>query len=117
MAAQAGAVYPFKKVYLMSPSYIFPSYKKRGGFRAPENRRMKDLKRKEKFLKKFGEHVKRIRTQQGYSQDRVYLESELSRATMSRIEHGQVDTQIWTLVRIAETLGVPLKKLIDVDLD
>jgi DNA-binding XRE family transcriptional regulator len=76
---------------------------------------MNDSKRKARFLKKFGEHVKKVRTAQGYSQDRVYLEGGLSRATMSRIEHGQVDAQIWTLARIAETIGVPLKKLVDVD--
>ncbi len=76
---------------------------------------MDDSKRKERFLKKFGEHIKKIRTAQGYSQDRVYLEGELSRATMSRIEHGQVDSQLWTLARVAETIGVPLKKLMDFD--
>ena len=74
---------------------------------------MNDQKRKQQFLKKFGAHVKRVRVASGYSQDRVYLEGGLSRATMSRIEHGQVDAQIFTLIRIAETIGVPLKKLVD----
>ena len=74
-------------------------------------------KQKIAYLKAFGEHVKRVRESQGYSQDRVYLEGGLSRATMSRIEHGQVDAQIWTLARIADTIGVPLKKLVDFDKD
>jgi len=68
---------------------------------------MDSAKKKEKYLKAFGAHVKRTRIAQGYSQDRVYLEGGLSRATMSRIEHGQVDAQIWTLARIAETIGAP----------
>ncbi len=72
-------------------------------------------KQRQQFLKKFGAHVKKVRTAAGYSQDRVYLEGGLSRATMSRIEHGQVDAQIFTLARIAETIGVPLKKLVDFD--
>jgi transcriptional regulator with XRE-family HTH domain len=76
---------------------------------------MSSTKQKEKFLKTLGAHVKKIRRAQGYSQDRVYLEGELSRATMSRIEHGAVDVQIWTLKRVADTLGVPLKKLLDFD--
>lgn len=80
-----------------------------------ENKGMDELKRKEMFLKKFGEHVKKIRKSKGYSQDQVYLEGELSRATMSRIEHGSVDAQIWTLARVAATIGVPLKKLVDFD--
>lgn len=74
-----------------------------------------DAKEKKKFLKKLGEHVKRVRRSKGFSQDRVYLEGSLSRATMSRIEHGQVDVQIWTLARVADTIGVPLKSLLDFD--
>ncbi len=73
--------------------------------------------KKDIFLAKFGAHVKRVRESKGYSQDRVYLEGELSRATMSRIEHGKVDVQIWTLQRIADTIGVPLKKLTDFNQD
>ena len=68
---------------------------------------------KKAFLEKLGDHVKRVRKQKGYSQDRLYLEAGFSRATMSRIEHGLVDPQVFTLARIAETIGVPLKKLVD----
>jgi DNA-binding XRE family transcriptional regulator len=74
---------------------------------------MKDSNQKEKFLKKFGAHVRKVRMAAGYSQDRVYLEGGLSRATMSRIEQGKVDAQIYTLIRVAETIGIPLKKLVD----
>jgi hypothetical protein len=34
---------------------------------------------------------------------------------MSRIEAGLVDPQAYTLVRIAKTIGVPLKRLFDFD--
>lgn len=68
---------------------------------------------KTEFLRAFGLHIKKIRQIQGFSQDRVYLEGSLSRATMSRIEHGHVDAQIWTLQRIADTIGVPLRRLVD----
>lgn len=74
---------------------------------------MADQKEKEKFLKRFGAHIRKVRVSSGYSQDRVYLEGGLSRATMSRIEQGKVDAQIFTLARVAEVLGVPLKKLVD----
>lgn len=74
---------------------------------------MDEDREKQLYLKAFGAHVKKVREAQGYSQDRVYLEGGLSRATMSRIEHGSVDAQIWTLARVAETIGVPLKKLVD----
>ena len=65
------------------------------------------------FLKRLGKHVAKVRKSKGYSQDRIYLEAGFSRATMSRVEHGLVDAQIWTLRRIADTIGVPLKRLID----
>ena len=74
-------------------------------------------KEKDKFLKALGVHVKKVRRSAAFSQDDVYLQGELSRATMSRIEHGSVDVQIWTLKRVADTIGVPLKKLLDFDMD
>lgn len=78
---------------------------------------MDEQKRKQRFLKAFGQHVKKVREATKYSQDRVYLEGGLSRATMSRIESGSVDAQIWTLARVADTIGVPLKKLTDFDFE
>lgn len=66
------------------------------------------------FLQRFGQHIKKVRESKGYSQDRVYLEGGLSRATLSRIESGICDAQIWTLARIAKTIGVPLKRLTDI---
>lgn len=70
---------------------------------------------KRTFLKKLGAQIRKVRRQRGYSQDRVNLEGDLSGATMSRIEAGLVDPQAWTLGRIAETIGVPVKKLFEFD--
>ena len=72
-----------------------------------------DLMTKKEYLKRLGTHIRKIRMQKGYSQDRAYLEGGFSRATMSRIEAGKVDPQAYTLFRIAETIGVPVKKLLD----
>ncbi len=67
------------------------------------------------YLKKLGAHIKKIRVSKGYSQDRLYLEAGFSRGNMTRIERGDVDPQAWTLKRIADTIGVPVKKLFDFD--
>lgn len=68
------------------------------------------------FLVALGQNLKKIRSIQGYSIDRIYLETpNLSRATISRIERGEADPQISTLKRIAATLKVKLTKLIDFD--
>lgn len=68
---------------------------------------------KKLFLKKLGRQVRKVREQRGYSQDRVYLEGDIPRVTIYRIEGGLVDPQSWTLRRIAETIGVPVKRFFD----
>jgi DNA-binding XRE family transcriptional regulator len=73
------------------------------------------MSKKQVFLNRLGKHIAQMRKSRGYSQDRLYLEAGFSRATMSRIEHGQVDPQIWTLQRVADTIGIPLRKLVDID--
>ena len=69
-------------------------------------------KKNEKYLKTLGNKIKQVRTSKGYSQDRLYLEAEFSRATMSRVERGLVNPTYLTLKKIADTLGVSVKKLI-----
>lgn len=69
---------------------------------------------KKVFLKHLAAHVAKVRKSKGYSQDRLTLESGLARGTVSRIENAQADPQASTLARIAQTIGVPLSKLMDV---
>jgi transcriptional regulator with XRE-family HTH domain len=66
-------------------------------------------------LKKLGTHIRRVRRSKGYSQDRVYLEAGFSRGTMSRIEAGIVNPTYLTLFKIAKTIGVPVKRLVEID--
>lgn len=68
---------------------------------------------KKRFLKKLGENLAKVRKQKGYSQDRIYLEGGFSRGTVSKIENGQTSPEVYTLARIADVMGVPLKKLIE----
>jgi transcriptional regulator with XRE-family HTH domain len=67
----------------------------------------------QQFLDKLGAHIEKVRKSKGYSQDRVYLEAGFSRGTLSKIENGLVNPQIYTLAKLARTIGVPLKRLID----
>jgi len=66
-----------------------------------------------KFRTLLGEHISKIRKSRGYSQDRLCLESGFSRGTLSKIENGLVNVQVVTLAKIAKTIQVPLKKLVD----
>ena len=68
------------------------------------------------FLKRLGQHIEKIRSSKGYSQDRLTLESGLSRGTVSKIEAAKVSVKTATLARIAHTLGVPLRKFFDIEL-
>lgn len=70
---------------------------------------------KKTYLKKLGAHIAKVRRSKGYSQDRVYLEAGFSRGTMSKIESGQVEPKIYTLVKLAETIGVSLGELVKTD--
>jgi transcriptional regulator with XRE-family HTH domain len=70
----------------------------------------------EDFLERLGAHIAKVRRSKGYSQDRTCLEAGLARGTLSKIENGLVEPKISTLALVAITIGVPLKKLIDVEL-
>ena len=67
----------------------------------------------EAFAKLLGRHIARVRKGKGYSQDRLSLEAGLVRGTLSKIEHGKVEVKASTLARIAKTLRVPAKRMLD----
>ncbi len=69
--------------------------------------------RDNKFLVSVGKNVKRLRISKGYSIDRLYLESGLSRATISLLERGLTDPTLSTLKRLADTSCVPLYEFVD----
>ncbi len=77
-----------------------------------EDEKRHNQERRDAFLVKLGAHIARVRKEQGYSQDRLYLEAGFSRGTVSKIERGLVNPQIWTLEVIAKTIGVPLRRLV-----
>jgi len=68
---------------------------------------------KKDFLAQLGAHIRRLRRARGYSQDRLCLEAGFARGTLSRIEAGLVDPCASTLARIADTLGLQIKKFFD----
>jgi transcriptional regulator with XRE-family HTH domain len=65
------------------------------------------------LLKRLGKHLEKLRASKGYSQDRLQLEAGLARGTLSKVERGLRDARASTLVKIAQTIGVPPKKIFD----
>lgn len=68
----------------------------------------------EEILKKFGEHVKKIRLESGLTQDEVVLNSsKLTKGTVSDIENGKRNFAFTTLIDLAKGLNVSPKDLMN----
>ncbi|WP_343588230.1 helix-turn-helix transcriptional regulator [Flavobacterium sp.] len=75
-------------------------------------------KRREENLKKFGNHIKKIRSELNLSQDEVVLNSDkLIKATVSDIENGKRNFSYSTLLDLAKGLGKHPKDLLDFEID
>ncbi|WP_343617340.1 helix-turn-helix transcriptional regulator [Flavobacterium sp.] len=73
-------------------------------------------KQREEKLKKFGNHIKKIRAELNLSQDEVVLNSDkLIKATVSDIENGKRNFSYSTLLDLAKGLGKHPKDLLDFD--
>lgn len=69
--------------------------------------------RDEILLKKFGEHLRLIRINKGFSQENLAHEADLDISQIGRIERGNVNTSLCVIQRIAKALKIPLKDLLD----
>ena len=71
--------------------------------------------RNNKYLKAFGDNVRKIRKSKGMSQESLAYGSELNLSQVARIERGVVNPTICTVYLLAKALGVPPKDLFDFD--
>ena len=65
------------------------------------------------YLKKFAEHLKKIRKDKHIKQDDFLDVSGISRSTIAMVETGKTDITLTKLKIIADVLGVNLKELLD----
>jgi len=66
------------------------------------------------FLKALGAHCQKLRTSKGFSIDRMAREGELlSPSVIHRLETGAGAVTVSVLLRYAEVLEIPLKRLMD----
>lgn len=75
---------------------------------------MQELKDK-KFLKKLGNHIKKLRTAKGLTQFDLAIKLNNYAEQIGRIERGELNSSICTLKNIAERLDVSLAELLNVD--
>lgn len=73
---------------------------------------------KDEILKKFGEHVKDLRTKSGLTQDEAVLNSsKITKSTVSDIENGKRNFAFITLINLAKGLNISPKDLLNFKID
>ena len=69
-------------------------------------------KDKEIFLRELGKRVKEIRESKGLSQFQLAIEAEIPKNQVGRIERGEINTSIYTLKRLANSLTTSVSSLL-----
>lgn len=67
--------------------------------------------RDEKLLRLIGKRIRELRQKQGISQSQLAFESGIRINQIGRIERGEINTGISTLLSVAKALDVPIKEL------
>jgi transcriptional regulator with XRE-family HTH domain len=68
--------------------------------------------RKDKFLIDLGKRIRKKRMEKNMSQIELATACEFEKASMSRIESGQINTTVLTLLKISNALGVHISELL-----
>jgi len=69
----------------------------------------KDLK----YFKKLGLRIKELREEKGLDQKAFAFDCEIGRTQLHMIENGKTNPRLLTLMKITNTLEIPLSKLVD----
>lgn len=73
---------------------------------------MEYLNEKE-FSIAFGQNLKRIRKEKGFTQEQLAIDLDIEISQVSRIERGVINTSIGNVNAIARVLKVSLSKLVE----
>jgi transcriptional regulator with XRE-family HTH domain len=65
----------------------------------------------DKIKKRFGERVRTLRKERGFSQEGFAFECELHRTYIGAIERGEQNVSLENIARIADALGVTVLDL------
>ena len=76
-------------------------------------KRRRKSKKKADILERFGQRVRELRTDAGYSQEGFAAACELDRTYMGGIERGERNLALRNIERIANTLGISLSELMN----
>ncbi len=68
------------------------------------------------YIKKFGEHLQKIRKSKNLSQEVLAFSSDIPISQVGRIERGEINTTISTIKAIAMALEIPVQELFNFDI-
>jgi transcriptional regulator with XRE-family HTH domain len=71
------------------------------------------MARRKDILIRFGQRVRELRKEQGYSQENFAYACGLDRTYMGGIERGERNLALRNIEKIAETLGIPISELME----
>ncbi len=63
-------------------------------------------------IQRFGKQLERLRTHRGLTQDQLAVKAGLVRVYVTKLELGEHDPTLGTLVRLAKALRVPVTELL-----
>jgi len=69
--------------------------------------------RNDKFLKQFGNNLRKIRLSKSMSQEDLAFEADLDLTQIGRVERGVTNTSLSLASKIAKALKIPVKDLFD----
>lgn len=69
--------------------------------------------RDNKLLKRFGKHIRELRTAQDLSQEGLANEAEIPISQIGRIERGEINPTLSTINALSQALKTSLKKIMD----
>jgi len=64
-----------------------------------------------KFLSVLGARIRKLRLKKDMTQSELAIQCEFEKASMSRIESGQTNMTILTMIKISKALDIPIKDL------
>ncbi len=71
--------------------------------------------RKEIFLKKLGNQIKKIRQEKNMSQAALAMKCDKDPQSVERVENGKTNPSAYYLHEIANALDVPVKKIFEIE--
>lgn len=72
-----------------------------------------NLSHKETYLVKLGTNIRKLRKQKGFTMESLANEIEMEYRQLGRIERGEINTTVISLLKIATALDISVKDLFD----